>query len=115
MSEMKTLEETVVEAFIEGLDAILKNIRRIYQTWQELNPAVKQDIKTGISAVTSVKNNFPEHLAEQLSFEIKEDCAIIKPKQFLGSDNFAQIAAVVRNLGGEYVSAGKESHFKILK
>ena len=115
MSEMKTLQDLVVEALIEGLDATLKNIRKIYQTWSELNPAVKKEIQTGTSATVQVKNNFPQNLAELLTFEIKGDCAVIKPKQFLGSENFAQIAAVVRNLGGEYVSAGKDSHFKIPK
>ena len=60
--------------------------------------------------MTGIKN-----LAELLTFEIKEDCAIIKPKQFLGSDNFGKIAAIVRELKGEYISAGKESHFEIPK
>ncbi len=41
---------------------------------------------------------------------------IIKAKQFLGSDNFAKIAGIVRNtLGGQYVSQGKNSHFEISK
>jgi len=113
MTEMKTLEEAVVEAFIEGLDATLKNIRKIYQTWQELNPAEKKEIQTGINPVDQVKNSFPKELAELLTFEIKENCAIIKPKHFLGSDNFAKIASIVQELKGEYISAGKESHFKI--
>lgn len=112
---MKTLQETIVEALIEGFDTTLKNIRKIYQTWEELEPAVKQEIQTGVSAIEQVKNNFPKDLAELLSFEIKEDCAIIRPRQFLGSGNFAKIAAIVRNLDGEYISAGKESHFKIPK
>jgi hypothetical protein len=58
---------------------------------------------------------FPQHLDELLIFEEKEDCITIKPKQFLGSENFAQIAQVVRSNGGEYISAGKDSHFKIAK
>ena len=40
---------------------------------------------------------------------------ILKPKQFLGSDNFSKIAATVRNIGGAYVSAGKNSHFEVPK
>jgi len=38
---------------------------------------------------------------------------IIKPRQFLGSENFAKIASTVRGIGGEYISAGKESHFRV--
>ena len=56
---------------------------------------------------------FPEDLRSLLSFEQKADTVIIKPRQFLGSENFAEIADVVRQHGGEWVSAGKDSHFKI--
>jgi hypothetical protein len=40
---------------------------------------------------------------------------IIKSTKFLGTDNFAKIASIVRGLGGEYVSQGKASHFKVPK
>jgi len=48
-------------------------------------------------------------------FEESASFVIVKPRRFLGSDNFAQIASIVRELGGEYVSAGRNSHFKIAK
>jgi len=110
---MKNLEEAIMDAFIEGLETTLKNIKDIRNAWESLDSDATKEIQTGVSAIEQVKNNFPKHLAELLTFEIKENCAIVKPKQFLGSDNFAKIAAIVRNLSGEYVSAGKESHFKI--
>lgn len=40
---------------------------------------------------------------------------MVRPAQFLGSDNFSKVAAIVRNLGGQYVSAGKNSHFEVPK
>ena len=40
---------------------------------------------------------------------------IVRPAHYLGSDNFGKIAAIVRGLGGNYVSAGKNSHFEIPK
>lgn len=41
---------------------------------------------------------------------------IVRTKKFLGSDNFSKIASIVRQeLGGEYVSQGKASHFKVPK
>jgi len=58
---------------------------------------------------------FPEDLEDLLSFEEKQDHIMIKPRQFLGSDNFAKIASIVRGIGGDYVSAGKESHFRVPK
>ena len=35
--------------------------------------------------------------------------------QFLGSEDFAKIASKIRNAGGEYVSTGKQSHFRMPK
>ena len=40
---------------------------------------------------------------------------IVKPASFLGSENFAKVGSIVRSLGGQYVSAGKASHFEISK
>jgi hypothetical protein len=40
---------------------------------------------------------------------------IVRPSKFLGSENFSKVASVIRGLGGQYVSAGKNSHFEIPK
>jgi hypothetical protein len=66
-------------------------------------------------ALEDAKTMFPDELENLLSFEEKDDYIIIKPRQFLGSDNFSKIASAVRQAGGEYVSAGKGSHFRIPK
>jgi hypothetical protein len=49
--------------------------------------------------IEDIKMSFPEELEVRLSFEEKGDYIIIKPKQFLGSDNFAKIASAVRAWG----------------
>ncbi len=56
-------------------------------------------------------------LSNMLSFEYSTDGQYIKikPKQFLGSDNFAVVAGKVRGMGGEYISAGKDSHFRVYR
>jgi hypothetical protein len=66
-------------------------------------------------AVEDIKMMFPDELESMLSFEEKDEYIIIKPRQFLGSDNFSKIASIVRGVGGEYVSAGKASHFRVPK
>jgi len=58
---------------------------------------------------------FPEDLDSLLTFEEKGEFIIIKPRQFLGSENFAKIASTVRGIGGEYISAGRDSHFRVYK
>jgi hypothetical protein len=66
-------------------------------------------------AIEDLRTMFPEDLENLLNFEEKDDYIIIKPRQFLGSDNFSKIASVVRQAGGEYISAGKASHFRVPK
>jgi hypothetical protein len=68
-----------------------------------------------LRSLDDIRMSFPEELESRLSFEEKGDYIIIKPKQFLGSDNFAKIASAVRGMGGEYISAGKDSHFRVPK
>jgi len=65
--------------------------------------------------IASVKQAFSSELAGMLLFEETGKFVIVKPRRFLGSDNFAKIASIVRELGGEYISAGRDSHFKIAK
>ena len=59
--------------------------------------------------------SFPPDLENLLNIDERNDYIIIKPKQFLGSENFAKIASAVRGMGGEYISAGKDSHFRVPK
>jgi hypothetical protein len=84
-------------------------------------PALSQPVpgapqpQVGSKVIEDVKMMFPEDLENLLSFEEKDDYIMVKPRQFLGSDNFSKIASVVRGAGGDYVSAGKASHFRVPK
>jgi hypothetical protein len=71
--------------------------------------------ETKLRSLDDVRMSFPEDLEAKLAFEDKEDYITVKPKQFLGSDNFAKIASAIRGMGGEYISAGKDSHFRVPK
>jgi transcription elongation factor Elf1 len=73
------------------------------------------ETETKTVTLSSVKVAFPEDLEPLLTYEDKGDKIILKPKQLLSTETFAEIAAIVRDLGGEYVSAGKDSYFKISK
>ena len=66
-------------------------------------------------SLDDIRMSFPEELEARLGFEEKGEYIIIKPKQFLGSENFAKIASAARGMGGEYISAGKDSHFRVPK
>ena len=81
------------------------------------SPISTQPHETGAKerSVDNIRMSFPEELETRLVFEEKGEFIIIKPKQFLGSENFAKIASAVRGMGGEYISAGKDSHFRVPK
>jgi len=63
--------------------------------------------------VEHAKTLFPEALRDLLSFEQQGDYIVMKPRQFLGTENFSEIIRIVQGNKGDYVSAGKESHFRI--
>jgi hypothetical protein len=78
-------------------------------------PTVAPRESSKMRTLDDIRMSFPEELESRLSFDEKGDYIIIKPKQFLGSENFAKIASAVRGMGGEYISAGKDSHFRVPK
>ena len=81
---------------------------------QGLTPTTREGAG-GQETVEEVRMSFPPDLENLLNIDERNDYIIIKPKQFLGSENFAKIASAVRGLGGEYISAGKDSHFRVPK
>lgn len=66
-----------------------------------------------IATVEQARALFPKDLEDLLMFDQLTDHIRISPRQYLGSDNFSKIVKIVKANGGDYVSAGKESHFRI--
>ena len=62
-----------------------------------------------------IKKAFPNELLSKIEITESEGMIIIKPKGFLGSKLFASLAEVCKQLGAEYISAGRDSHFRIIK
>ena len=79
-------------------------------------PSAAQNVSSEALTAESVQKLFPPDLVGLLYFEDAEDHILVKPRQYLGSDNFRRIASIIRDqLGGEYISAGRDSHFRIPK
>ncbi|NIO37992.1 hypothetical protein GTO27_09860 [Candidatus Bathyarchaeota archaeon] len=126
-------EENKVETLIEKVDELLMILNRVAEDLKQVSGSLKSLAVSKIvqpetttapvatpegyekKSIDDIRIMFPEDLENMLSFEEKEDYVIVKPRQFLGSDNFAKIASIVRGIGGDYISAGKESHFRIPK
>ena len=74
----------------------------------------KKAEKTEKEILERAKKMFPNEIIDKLEFEVSNQNLIVKPKGYLGSKLFSELADIARNkLGGEYISAGKDSHFKI--
>jgi len=115
-----------IEQLLQRIDELLTVLNMISRDLAETAKALKEAAGAPSAPVApvvvteekkkvleDVKVLFPENLEGMLNFEEVKDFIVIKPRQFLGSENFAKIAAIVRDAGGEYISAGKESHFRI--
>ena len=63
--------------------------------------------------VSEAEQLFPIELADHLNFEETPEYIVIKAKHFLGKEMFADVVRRVKQAGGEYMSLGKESHFRI--
>jgi hypothetical protein len=117
-----------IDKILKSLSDISEEMRSVSSSLKSLaggqtaQPPVAQaptptthEAASKLRTLDEIRMSFPEELEARLGFEEKGDYIIIKPKQFLGSENFAKIASAVRGMGGEYISAGKDSHFRVPK
>ena len=127
-------EKENLERLVERIDELLVVLNKISEDLRTVSASIKSMAVSQITqpapqapaqvshevhekkkSLEDIRMVFPEDLDALLSFEEKGDYIIIKPRQFLGSENFAKIASAVRGMGGEYISAGKDSHFRVFK
>jgi mRNA-degrading endonuclease RelE of RelBE toxin-antitoxin system len=109
----------------QDLFAAKERLEGIVDGWLTAHPefkTVKTEAKTEVQkggekvlTVEEAKKLFPDDLRDYLKFIDTSEYIVLEPRQFLGAENFKRIADVVREAGGDYVSAGKESHFRIPK
>lgn len=107
----------VLKEISEDLTDISKHLKTEGPVAPTTTPAPLAPTPTaaGMRNVADIRTVFPKELESMLFFEDTGNYIMIKPRQYLGSENFAKIASLVRGEGGEYVSAGKESHFRVPK
>ena len=135
MNEASTKTEEVLRRLTEVLDVLSKiseDLQDIAKSLRTVTPRTAPVAKSvsvtpttatlGTPAaqpvgrgVEDIRMMFTKELEEMLRFEDKEGFIKITPRQYLGSDNFAKIASIIRGAGGEYVSAGRDSHFRVPK
>lgn len=121
MSKEKASREQILERINELLDVLkaishdLTDVTKSLKETETPKPMPAPPAAGKKRSIDDVRTLFPKDLEDMLSFEEKKEYVAIKPRQYLGSDNFAKIASIIRDEGGEYISAGKESHFRVPK
>ncbi|MBM4401359.1 MAG: hypothetical protein FJ045_05350, partial [Crenarchaeota archaeon] len=103
----KRYYEVEVSVTDENEIGIVKaNVEGLIDGWLEPVAAKSkpQEPKGTPEAHMEIEQCFPKELAELLNFEDQGKWIKVSPKEFLGSDNFARVLTVVRELKGEYVS-----------
>ena len=127
-------EKENLERLVERVDELLVVLNKISEDLRTVSASIKlmagsqitqptpqapvivsHEIHEKKKSVDDVRLAFPEKVEALLSFQEKGDYIMVKPRRFLGSENFAKIASAVRGMGGEYISAGKDSHFRVPK
>lgn len=119
-----------IDELIQKIDQLLNILNMIAGDLREISITLKtagaptapvaitappQPVTERAPKIEDIRMMFPKDLENMLLFEDKGDFILIKPRQYLGSENFAKIASIIRGAGGEYISAGKESHFRVPK
>lgn len=71
----------------------------------------------GLRDVQAVKDFLPDPLVKLLDFEEYEDWILVRTKQFLhgeqGKKDWGMINKLLKQAEGSWVSAGKQSHWKV--
>ena len=99
---------------LRSVSASMKSLAVGQITQPTTQAPAAREVSAKQRSLDDIRMSFPEELEARLGFEEKGDYIIIKPKQFL-AENFAKIASAARGMGGEYISAGKDSHFRVPK
>ena len=72
--------------------------------------------KPVVRTVQDVAKVFPADISSEVSIEEGDEVILVKPKHYLGTDKFRKISEIVKEFeGGAYISAGKDSHWRIPK
>jgi len=123
-----SVEKAKVDDLLKRIDELIEIFKILSSDLKEISNSLRSIAETGTPpmsletaetterprTIDDVQRVFSQDLAGMLYFEETDEYVLIRPRQYLGSDNFARIASIVRDqLRGEYISAGKESHFRV--
>lgn len=108
-TEIKILLEALED--FEGIAYAARN--RIWQLYGPVDYQIQNSTKH--RTLEDIRMSFPETIEEKLDFIEQDNKFIITAKHFLERETFSKVALAVRGMGGQYISAKKDSRFEIRK
>lgn len=105
----------------KGMEQLHQDNLKEQRTFEEIRGLLIKILPTEKSQGEKKSELTAEQIHEALGeldgltyIKVTDDYFLIKPRQYLGSENFKRIASIVQaQLGGEYISAGRDSHWRI--
>jgi len=105
VQQVLALLEQEAVSYVRNAHPEIFSVKQPQQPTKMVQPTIQEQLE-------KIKAPFGD-LADLLTFTVKNGTVVVTPRQFLGAENFAKIASVVRGLGGQYVSEGKNSRFEV--
>lgn len=108
--KIKTFSMTAEQQ--HSLEELCRAVEDFSRAWRTLLQGI------GAEDTPPVRNEpfiLPEDLAEKVAIETTPTELILRPKSFLGTENFRALLDIVKKFGGNYVSMGRDSHFIVPK
>jgi len=96
------------------LESLLEAIEQLHKDNEEKMRLFKESQLRRVQVtMEKVVSSIPAKVREKLVFEEDEEEIRVKPQEFLGRDDFRTVASKIQDLGGEYISAGRSSYFRV--
>ena len=100
-------QSDLLESLLEAIEQLHKDNEEKMRLFRESQPRRMQ------VTMEKVVSSIPAKIREKLVFEEDDEEIRVKPQEFLGRDDFRTVASKIQDLGGEYISAGRSSYFRV--
>ena len=100
------------------IDELMPIAERLRKVLDDLTQFIQKYEPSTSNGENNQEPTFPDALASLVNVTSSGNVWIVKPTKFLGAENFAMIANIVKQYGGEYVKSmgkGEGGYFEIPK
>ena len=109
-------EPEIPEEYYKDEEIWRKNVLNLLMVIRDNTGVKRRKVEQAIRPdfIDVVTSKFPDDLKKLLNFQVVDDgTVLIYPLKYLGKETFAKIARIISDMGGEYISDGKNSHWTV--